>query len=189
MPVVHPLTEHDMSTRDATARLRYLRTVQERTRRATLAPSLALVVLGAVLLAHGLARTLWPHAAIVSIVLLAAIVAVRPLVRWLMIRSEERRGLRGSRRLRLICGAAGIAGVGLALVIGANPLISAAAIATAVAAYLGGLQGLAAAALFAGVAGDVLIARGAPLAVGELVLGTGFVSLGIYGQARESGAS
>jgi hypothetical protein len=183
---MHPLTDDDsLSVRDAAARLQYATGVRERTRRATLAPSLALVVLGGVVLAHGLLRTLWPHTAVVSIVLVAGIVAIRPLVRWLIARSEQRRGLHGSLRLRLTCGAAGAVGVAVAVGVGANPLISAIAAATAVAAYLAGLPVLSAAAVAAGLIGDMMIAHGVSPSVGELIIGAGLIMLGTSAHARE----
>ena len=183
---MHPLADHDSrSTYDAAARLRYVRGVRERARRAALAPSLALVVLGAVLLAHGLLRTLWPHTALVSIIFLATVFAIRPVVRWLIARSEERRGLQSSVRLRVLCGVAGILGVAIAIVIGANPLISAIAAAAAAAAYLSGLPALSASAIAGGILGDMMIARGIPLSAGELTIGAGLVSLGVLGHAKE----
>ncbi len=183
---MYPLPDHDsLSARDAADRLRYLSGVRERTRRATLAPSLALVALGAVLLAHGLLKTLWPNATVVSVVLIAGVVTIRPLVRWWIVRAEERRGLRGSMRLRVACGAAGVVGVAVAIAIGANPLISAIAAATAVAAYLAGLPTLSAAAVAAGLIGDVMIARGMPPSVGEIIIGAGLIVLGTAGHANE----
>lgn len=183
---MHPLPDHDsLSVRDAAARLRYLSGVRERTRRATLAPSLALVALGAVLLAHGFLKTVWPHATVASIVLIVGVVAIRPLARWWIVRSAERRGLHGSMRLRVACGAAGVAGVAVAIAIGANPLISAIAAATAVAAYLAGLPTLSAAAVAAGLFGDVMIAHGMAPSVGELIIGAGLIALGTAGHANE----
>lgn len=183
---MHPLTEDDpLSARDAAARLRYLGAVRERTRRAVLAPWLALVVLGAVLLGHGFLKMLWPHATVVSIVLVAGLVAIRPLARWLTVRLQQRRGLLGSVRLRLACGAGGAVGVAVAIAIGANPLISAIAAAIAVAAYLGGLPALSAAAVIAGLIGDVMIAHGIPPSVGELIIGAGLIMLGTAAHASE----
>lgn len=183
---MHPLAEHDSpSVREATARLSYIGGVRERARRAVLAPSLALVALGTVVLSHGFLVTLWPHAAIDSIVLLAGVLAIRPFVRWLVVRSEERRGLRGSMRLRLMCGAGGILGVAIAAGLGASPLISAIAAATAAAAYLAGLPALSAAAITAGLIGDLMIAHGIASSAGELIIGAALISLGAVGFATE----
>jgi hypothetical protein len=183
---MHPLTQDDsLSARDAAARLRYVSGVRERTRRATLEPSLALVALGAIVLAHGFLKTLWPHAAVVSVILVAAAVVIRPGLRWLIARLEEGRGLRGSMRLRVACGAAGALGVSVAIAIGANPLISAIAAATAVAAYLAGLPALSAAAVAAGLIGDVMIAHGIAPSVTEVIVGAGLIVAGAAGHAKE----
>jgi hypothetical protein len=183
---MHPLTDHDSrSVHDAVARLDYVRGVRERVRRTALAPSLALVVLGAVLLAHGVLRAMWPHTAVVSIIFLGSVLAARPLVRWLIARSEQRRGLLGSIRLRLICGAAGILGVAIAILLGGNALISAAAAAAAAAAYLAGLPALSAGVIAAGLIGDMMVTHGLSLSVGELVIGAGLICLGALGNAKE----
>jgi hypothetical protein len=183
---MHPLANHDSrSVHDAVARLDYVRGVRERVRRTALCPSLASVVLGAVLVAHGVLRTMWPHTAVVSIIFLGSVLAARPLVRWLITRSEQRRGLQGSIRLRLLCGVAGIVAVPIAILLGANALISATAAAAAAAAYLAGLPALSAGAIAAGLIGDMMVAHGFPLAVGELVIGAGLLSLGAIGHAKE----
>jgi hypothetical protein len=185
LTAVGSLAEHDsQSARDAATRLRYATSVRNRARRATLAPSLALVVLGAVLLAHGLLKTLWPHAVIGSVVLLVGLVAIRPVLRWLVARAEQRRGLQGSTRLRLACGAAGVLGVGVAIALGASPLISGIAAAAAVAAYLAGLPILSSCAIAGGLIAEALVTHGIAPSTGELIIGLCFVALGAAGHAK-----
>ena len=53
------------------------------------------------------------------------------------------------------------------------------------AAYLAGLPTLSVAAVAAGLLGDVIIARGVPPSVGELVVGAGLIALGAAGYSRE----
>lgn len=183
---MHPLSDHDSRpVYDAAARLDYVRGVRETVRRTTLAPSVALVLLGAVLIAHGLLATMWPHTAAVSIILLGSLLVARPLARWLITRAEERRGLQGSIGLRLRCGGAGVLAVAVAILLGANALISATAAAAAAAAYLAGLPALSASAIAAGLIGDMMVVDGLQLSVAELVIGTGLISLGALAHAKE----
>jgi len=184
--VMHPLAgDESASARDAAARLRYVAGVRERARRAVLAPSLALVALGVVVVTHGVVKTMWPHATLVWIVLVAGAVAVRPVVRWLIARSGERRGFHGGMRLRVACGAAGALAAAIAVWMGASPLISATATATAVAAYLAGLPELSLAAVGAGVAGEAMLTHGIAPSIGELVIGVALIAVGTVGHARE----
>jgi hypothetical protein len=76
-------------------------------------------------------------------------------------------------------------GVMTAILIGASPLISAIAASAAAAAYLAGLPALGASAIVAGLLGDIMIARGIPLSVGELIIGAGLAALGVIGHANE----
>jgi hypothetical protein len=177
--------DHDLSAASAAARLRYVDGIQRRTRKAALMPSFVLLALGAIVVSHGIVATVWPHAAVVSIAWLAALVVIRPVLVWLRARIAERRGLDGSGRLRLACAATALLVVGLAIAFGANPLLSAVAAATAVAAYLGGMTAIAVAAVAAGVIGDVVIARGARPSVAELVAGVAIVAIGVISLLRE----
>jgi hypothetical protein len=179
------MPDHDLSPGAAASRLRYVEGVRRRTRRAALVPSAALLVAGAIVLAHGLLATVWSHAALVSIVWVAALFAVRPVLRWLRTRIAERRGLDGSMRLRLACAAAALVAVGVAIAFGANPLFSAIAAATAVAAYLGGLTSIAIAAVVIGVMGDIVVARGMQPSVAQLVVGLGIVAAGVVSLLQE----
>jgi hypothetical protein len=179
------MDERTMSSTDAAARLRYVSGIQTRARRAVLLPSFAFVALGAAVALHGVLVTLWPHAAVVSLVWLGGVLAVRPGLRWLRHRIEQRRGLQGAPRLRAACAAAALVAAGLAVLLGASPLVAGIAVATAVAAYLGGLPSVALAAIVVGVAADVLITRDAAPAAGELVFGAGLVIIGLVARARE----
>lgn len=180
-----PRSDQDMSPAAAASRLRYVDGVQRRTRRAALMPSFVLLALGAVVVSHGVLATVWPHAAIVSIAWVAAVIAVRPGLLWLRNRIAERRGLHGSPRLRLACAASALVVMGIAIAFGANPLLSAIAAATAVAAYLGGMTSIAFAAVAAGVIGDVIVARGVRPSVAELVVGLCIVAAGVFSLLQE----
>lgn len=171
--------DHDLSPAAAAARLRYVGGVQQRTRRAALMPSFVLLFTGAIVVSHGVLATVWPHAAIVSIAWIAALFLVRPVLLWLRNRIAERRGLHGSPRLRLACAGAALVVMGLAIAFGANPLLSAIAAATAVAAYLGGMTAIALAAVAAGILGDVIIARGVQPSIAELFIGAGIFAVGL----------
>jgi hypothetical protein len=170
---------------DAAARLRYVTSVQERTRRRLLAPSYGLIVLGALVAVRGALATVWPHAALVTITWLAVIVAARPLVLWLRRRLADQRGIYGSLRLRLAVAAAGLTAAGAAIAFGANPFLASIAAATAVTAYLAGLPSIAAAALVVGVAADIVAAEGSTPAAGELIFGVGLIAVGLVSRARE----
>jgi hypothetical protein len=170
---------------DAAARLRYVTGVQQRTRRAALAPSFALLAMGAIVLVHGVLSTAWPHAALVSAVWVAGAIAARPALRWLRNRISQRRGLHGSARARLIVGAAGLATAAAAVALGADPLISAIAAGTAVSAYLAGMPSIAAAAVLVGAIADVAVAEDLTPAAGEIVFGAGLIAIGLVARARE----
>jgi hypothetical protein len=170
---------------DAAARLRYVTSVQERTRRAALAPSYALILLGALVVVHGALATVWPHAALITITWVAVIIAIRPVLLWLRRRLEKRRGLYGSLRLRLGVGAAGLCAAAVAIAFGANPFLASIAAATAVTAYVGGLPSIATAAIVVGIVADVVAAEGATPAAGELVFGAGLIAVGFVSRTRE----
>jgi hypothetical protein len=142
-------------------------------------------VLGVLVAVRGALGTVWPHAALVTITWLAAIIATRPLLRWLRRRLEAQRGMSGSLRLRLGVGAAGLAAAAVAIGLGVNPFLASIAAATAVTAYLAGLPSIAAAALVVGVVADVVAAEGSTPAAGELVFGAGLIAVGLVSHARE----
>ncbi|MGZ4168920.1 MAG: hypothetical protein ACXVSA_19535 [Solirubrobacteraceae bacterium] len=179
------LDRDHVSHRDAAARLRYMADVQQRARRAALTPSFALVALGTIAVCHGLLATLWPHARALSVLWVAALVAVRPGLRVLRRHHERRRGLESSARLRLACAAGAAAFLAVAVVIGADPLVTALAATTALAAYLGGMPAVAVAALGVGVVGDVMIGRGLAPATGQIIVGVGLLAAGLMSLARE----
>jgi hypothetical protein len=140
-----------------------------------------------VVIVHGSLATLWPHTALLPLVWIAAAVAVRPLVRWVRGRAEQRRGIQGRALPRIACGAAAVLALGLAVALGANPLVSALTASTAVAAYLSGMPTLAAAAIAVGGIGDVVSAGTLDPAVGELIVGVGLLGAGAVAFARERG--
>jgi hypothetical protein len=182
---MNPLADHaSLSDRDALARLRYAGAVREEVRRAVLAPWIALVALGAVLVIHGSLATVWPHAALLPLVWIAAAIALRPVVRWLRRRVEQRRGIQGRARTRLACAGAAMLALALAIAFGASPLISALTAATAVAAYLCGMPSVAAAVIAVGGIGDVASAGAVAPSVSELIVGAGLVCAGAVAFAR-----
>lgn len=174
-----------MSGADAASRLRYVAGVQTRARRAVLAPSFLLVSLGALVLSHAVLVAVWPRGAGITVFWIAAVVAARPGLLWLRRRIEERQGLRGAMRLRLICAAAALTAAALAFGLGASPFVSAIAVATGVSAYLAGMPTVALAAVLIGVVGDELLANGVSSSVGELVFGAGLVIVGLICHATE----
>jgi hypothetical protein len=183
---MQPLADHDsLSIRDAEARLRYLGAVRERVYRRTLTPSASAAVLGAVMITHALLSTVWRHSDVVLAAWVLAILGSRPIVRWARTRSAERRGLHGRSKVGFACGAAGIAGSVIAVLLGANPLITATAATMALATYLSGLYTLAAAVIAVGVVGDLAIADGLARATTELVIGAGLLAAGAVGLRQE----
>jgi hypothetical protein len=178
------LDDSSLSPAQAAARLRHMEAVRARARAAALAPSFALIALGVVALSHGLLATAWPHARALTIVWVAAVVAVRPALRVLRRRVERGRGVE-SRRLPLTCAAGAVAVVAVAIAVGADPLVGAVAAATAVAAALAGMPAVALAAVAAGLAGDAVVATGAAAATGEVVAGAGLLAAGLVARARE----
>jgi hypothetical protein len=174
-----------MSHQDAAARLRYVGGVQDRTRRASLTPSFALLLLGAIALLHGLLATIWPHAHALGIVWIAAIVAVRPVFRWARRRAEQRRGVETRTRLRLACAAAAVAFVAIAYVAHADVMVAAIAAAGGLVAYLARMPAVALATLAVGVIGSVLIHDGLAAATGQMIVGAGLLAAGMMSLARE----
>jgi hypothetical protein len=169
----------DMSPSDAAARLRYMAGVRERARRAVLVPAFVALTLGGIVVAHGALIALWPHAAVLSIAWLGCLVVTRPGLIWQRRRLERRRGLLGAPRLRVACGVAGVVAAVVAVVVSADPLVSAAAGSVALAAYLGGVPAVALAAVAAGVAGEMAFVDGASRPADELVVGAGLVAAGL----------
>jgi hypothetical protein len=167
-----------MASSAAASRLRYVDAVQRRTRRKALMPSFLLFVLGVVVISHGVLQTLWPHTAAVAAAWIAAVIVVRPALRWLRTRIAERRGLHGSIRLRIACSIAALLAVGLAIAFGANMFVSAIAAACGVAAYLAGMPAIAMSAIAVGIVGDLMIGRGVAPSTAELVVGAGLVAAG-----------
>jgi len=82
------------------------------------------------------------------------------------------------------CAAGAWAGVAAAVVLGANPLITAITVAIALASYLSGLYAVAAAAIAIGIVGDVAVAHGLARAIAELVVGAGLLAAGLTGLYR-----
>jgi hypothetical protein len=178
-----------MSHQDAAARLRYLGEVQGRARRASLTPSFALLLLGAIAVLHGLLATIWPHANALGVVWIAAIVAIRPVLRWAQRRAEQRRGLEARTRLRLICAAAAVAFVAIAWIVHADAMVAAVAAAGAFVAYLARMPAVALATIVVGVIGTFLIHDGLPAATGQMIVGAGLLAAGVMSLAREREAA
>jgi hypothetical protein len=176
---------NEMSHADAAARLRYLGEVRQRARRASLAPSFALLILGAIAVVHGLLATLWPHASALGVIWIAALIAIRPLLRVLLRRQERRRGVQARPRLRLASAAAAVAFVAIAIASGADAMVAAIAAAGAFAAYLARMPAVAVAALAVGIIGDVLIHDGLAPATGQMIVGAGLLAAGVMSLARE----
>jgi phosphatidylserine synthase len=177
---------HDhLSPADAAARLSYLDTVQQKVRRAALAPGFALVMLGAVALAHGLLVALGPHGKLDWVVWIVALVAVRPLLRVLRRRLEQLRGMEINPRLRLAAIAGALVFAVLAIATGANPLVSALAAVAALVAYLSGMPIVSLAAIGTGLGGDLAIRQGLPLGTGHLLVGAALLALGLFTLKRE----
>jgi hypothetical protein len=179
-----PLGHSELSATQAADRLRYLTEVQRRTRRASLSPAFGLLVVGVVAVAHGLVITLWPHTSVEWLVLVAAIVAVRPLHRWLR-RRLERKGLEGRRSVRFASGAAALGFVVLAVATGANPLVSGLTAATALMAFFAGMPVVSLAATAVGLVGDFAIRQGLSAGTGQILVGAAFLAIGLLTSAWE----
>jgi hypothetical protein len=170
---------------DAATRLRYLNEVQQRTRRAAFSPVLGLLCVGAIVIAHGLVVTVWPHASLEWVVWVAALVAVRPLMRWLRHRVEQKRGVVGERRVRLASAGAAVGFAVLALVTGANSLVSGVAAATALMAYLASMPLVSLTVVGIGLAGDLAIRQGVPVGTAQLLVGAALLALALAISTRK----
>jgi predicted neutral ceramidase superfamily lipid hydrolase len=173
-----PLGHSHLSPAQAADRLRYLNEVQRRTRRASLSPAFGLLVVGVIALAHGLVITLWPHSSLEWLVLGVAIVAARPLNRWLH-RRLERQGLEARRSLRVASAVAALGFVILAIATGANPLVSALAAATALMALFASMPVVSLAATAVGLIGDFAIRQGLSAGTGQILVGAAFLAVGL----------
>jgi hypothetical protein len=183
---MQPLTDPPgMSHADAAARLRYVSAVRARARRAGLAPAFALTALGAVVAAHGLLRTVSPPRTALTIAWLVGLLAIRLGVSWQRRRAQHRRGVVGPMRLRVACGAAGAIAAVLAVVVGGDPLVSAVVASAAVAAYVAGMPGIAAATIVAGALGNAVFLGSIAFATDELLIGAGLIAAGVACQALE----
>jgi len=179
-----PLGHSELSPSQAAHRLRYLSEVQRRTRRASLSPAFGLLVVGALALAHGVVITLWPHSRVDWLVLVAALVAVRPLQRWLG-RRLERQGLEGRQAVRVASGAAALGFVVLALATGANPLVSGLTAATALMAFFASMPLVSLATTGVGLIGDFAIQQGLAAGTGQILVGAGFLAIALLTSAWE----
>jgi hypothetical protein len=179
------LDDRSVTSAEAHARLRHVEAVRERARAASLAPSFALIALGALAVCHAVLATVRPHDRTVTLVWVGAIVAVRPVLRRLRRERDRRRGLEGTARLPAACAAGAVAAVALAVGVGADPLVSALAAAGAIAAVLSGMPALAAAAVAVGLIGDLAIANGLAAATGEFVAGAGLLAAGLVARERD----
>jgi hypothetical protein len=179
-----PLGHSELSSSQAADRLRYLTEVQRRTRRASLSPAFGLFVVGVVALTHGLVVTLWPHSSLEWLVLVLAIVAVRPLHRWLRRRLESR-GLEGRQGVRLASGAAAVGFVILAVATGANPLVSGLTAATALMAFFASMPVVSLTATAVGLIGDFAIRQGLSAGTGQILVGAAFLAIGLLTSAWE----
>ncbi len=170
----------ELNPTEAAARLQTVRAVRRQVRAAALAPSLVLAALGGVAVVHGALATPWPHTRALTVVWLAALVAVRPGLRWLRVRAERRRGLQT--RLRLVGAAAAVAVCAAAVAAGADPLIGAVAAAAALVAIRAGAVSVAAAVVAVALVADVLIAGAGPR---ELAAGAGLLAAALMSRLRE----
>ena len=169
----------DVSPTQAAARLHYLNDVQRRTRRAAYSPAYGLLVVGAIALAHGAVITLWPQAGLEWLVWIGALLAVRPLIRWLRRRLEQQ-GLEGQKRVAFASAAAAVGFTVLAVATGANPLVSALAAASALMAFLASMPVVSLATVGVGVAGDLAIRQGLAAGTSQILVGVALIALGLW---------
>lgn len=160
------LTQRMHEVSDAEARLRHVKDVRARARRAAGTPFLLLAVLGALLTLRGVVLSYWPRVALISIASLLGMAAALMLTRQWIARHQAAAGILRPRRIRGASALAAIAGGLAADVIGANILITGAAASAAVTAWMAGRGAIAAAATAIGVICNVLYLNGtAPWAV------------------------
>lgn len=149
--------------------------MRAQTRRAVLLPSFTvLVVVGAVVATHGVVAGLWPDSTAASVVWVAGLLAVRPLLRRPV----------ASPRLAARCAAVGVAVAALAALAGANPLISGLAAMLAARAWLARMPLSAVAALPAGALVDAALLE-LPTAASEVVVGAALAVAGLALRAWE----
>jgi hypothetical protein len=174
-----PLHRSGLSPTQAEARLRYLDEIQRRTRRAAYSPAYGLLVVGAIALAHGAVITLWAQAGLEWIVWIGALLALRPLIRWLRRRLAQR-GLEGQSRVALASATAAVGFTVLAVATGANPLVSALAAASALMAFLASMPVVSLATVAVGLAGDLAIRQGLAAGTSQILVGMALIALGLW---------
>lgn len=177
--------DHGLSPTAAAARLRYVSDVRQRTRRQLLTPSVALLVLGVLLLTRGVLVERWPRDTAVSIASFAGIMAIRQGGLLWQRRHELARGLARSSRLRLTCTTLGLLTALTATVVGTSPVIGGIAAATAAAAYLAGMPFLTVIVLLAGAAGDALVLAGVSTSIALVIFGAVMLTLGFATRSWE----
>jgi hypothetical protein len=164
------------SPAEAAARLRQVAELRGRARRATLLPSFVLLAgLGAVLVAHGLVVSVWPHSSLAWLAWLAAVVVARPALRG-------DTGLPAA-RLWAACAAAALGGMLVGEALGLDPLLNAIAAALALRAVLARRPAAAVAAVAVVAAVDAL---GISTAAGELAVGMALIAAGLALRGRSA---
>jgi hypothetical protein len=173
---------------DAAAKLDYVSSVRKRARKAALLPSLALLLLGALLLIHGAVVGLRPHDAALWLAVLAVLLLARPFIQRQRHELGLRRGALAPTRLRVISGVAALVAALVAVALGADALVSAVCVSGALVAWFADFPAIAVAALAIGVIGDAALLGGASRAAAELLSGAALVTLGAACWLRERDA-
>jgi hypothetical protein len=174
----------DISDASAAARIRLIADVRKRARRAVLLPPTALLVLGVVIAARGVVLEIWPHGGLSWPVWIELLVLLRVAVAWYAPRRQRRRGVVPSTRVRLVRAGAALAGIAIAIVVGANALIVGVGAMIAAAAFLAGTPALGLAAILAAVVSEGLLLDGAAAGIALIVFGCGVAAIGF--SARQS---
>ncbi|HEY7629183.1 MAG TPA: hypothetical protein VH817_00685 [Thermoleophilaceae bacterium] len=174
----------DISDTSAAARIRLIADVRKRARRGVLLPSTALLVLGVVIAARGVVMEIWPHGGVPWPLWIALLVVLRVAVSWYAPRRQRRRGVVPSTRVRLVRAGAALAGIAIAIVVGANALIVGVGAMIAAGAFLAGASALGLAAVLTAVVSEGLLLDGAAAGIALIVFGCGVAAIGI--SARQS---
>ncbi len=141
---------------EAEARLRQIRDVRKRTRRAPAAPFIVLTVVGVLFIARGMLLSYWPHETPVSTASVLGMGVALVLTRRWMGRHQHADGILRSPHVRQASALAAIVGALIADVIGVNVLLTGATASLAIAAAMGGFGASAVAIVAIGAMSDAL---------------------------------
>ena len=169
---------------EAEARLRQIKDVRKRARRASAAPFMVLMVLGVLFIARGMLLSYWPRVAWVSTASLLGMVLALLLTRQWMARHQDADGILRSPRIRQASVLAAISGALIANMVGVSVLITGVTASMGLAAAMGGFGAIAIAIAAIGAISDALYLHATPQWVALIIYGVGLVAVAVAAAGR-----